>query len=239
MDYDSFKTNPRLYTDQPLASGAALTLESDQAHYLAHVMRLKAGDAIRIFNGRDGEYHAVITALKKNAAELECREQLKTQPPASPVMHLLFAPIKKHRMDFLVEKAVELGVTDLSPVIADHTEIRKVNEARLRAQITEAAEQCERLDMPRLHAPAPLKTRLAGWDPQMPLFWCFERLGGKAQIPGSAKGHAFLIGPVGGFSANETEFLQNLPFIRPVSLGPRILRAETAALACLALANTQ
>lgn len=231
MGHDYSKL-PRLYTAAALAAQRPFALEEAQAHYFRAVLRQQEGDAFRVFNGCDGEFLAKITKLGKKENEALTLEKIKPQPPKSPELHLLFAPIKKQRMDFLVEKAVELGATGLHPVITDRCEIRKINEARLRAQIIEAAEQCERMDIPVLHGAMDLPRKLAAL-PANPVIWCTERL--DAPLISSLKGamNAFLIGPEGGFTDQEAALLGKTPGISPASLGDTIFRSETAAVFCL------
>jgi len=203
-------------------------------------MRRKPGDQLRLFNGRDGEWLATLETLDKKAAIAVPVRLLRPQPQQNRQVHLLFAPLKKARMDILIEKATELGVTHLHPVLTRNTEVRQINEDRLRAQIIEAAEQCERLDIPAL---VPIKdlTALAGWDKTIPLYACIERREGLPLLHVCKFGDtmAFLIGPEGGFSEDEAEKLAALPFISAVSLGDTVYRAETAALVCLALAGAR
>ncbi|HOO81309.1 MAG TPA: 16S rRNA (uracil(1498)-N(3))-methyltransferase [Alphaproteobacteria bacterium] len=233
---DTHKT-PRLYIDQPLNAGKDVILETPQAHYLKSVLRFEKGTPVRVFNGRDGEWLATISALEKKSAVLTLTNQLARQPVQPQPLHLLFAPIKKHRMDFLIEKAVELGVTDLTPVITAHTQTRKINEERLHAQIIEAAEQCERMSLPTLHKVETLPGALQKWNQQIPVYWAAERLKNTPHIKEIISPEAFLIGPEGGFSEQESDFLQTQEIVRPISLGKNILRAETAALFCLSHAN--
>ncbi len=235
---DNTHKMPRLYVTAALKAGQSFAPDEAQVHYLRNVMRLEEGEYVRCFNGKDGEFTAKIETLGKKNAQLLAERQLKPQPTNAPRIHLLFAPLKKHRMDQIIEKTVELGVTDLHPVITAHTEVRSLNEERLLAQIVEAAEQSERLDMPTLHPINDLKTKMANWDKAQPLFWGAESEKDAApRLMQDLKAAAFLIGPVGGFDKAEDQFLSALPFIRPVSLGPRVLRAETAAIMCLVLAN--
>ncbi len=222
---------PRLYVSADLQTGASVVLPDNQAHYLKNVMRTGVGDAVRLFNGRDGEWHATIQSFDKKKAVLTLESQTRPQPPPRRPVHLLFAPIKKARFEWLIEKAVELGATDLHPVITNRTEVRQINAERTMAQIIEAAEQCERLDVPVLNDIMPLKARLGSWPQDIPLLVGLERADAmplKNALP-AAGPLAFLIGPEGGFSAEEREYPGNLPFLKPVSLGPDILRAETAA----------
>lgn len=228
---------PRLYLDVPVSAGADLELSADQVHYITTVMRRRDGAAIRVFNGRDGEWATTVRQTGKKTAVLEVGDQLCPQPAASAPARLLFAPIKKARMDILIEKAVELGVTDLYPVMTNNTEVRDTKPERVQAQIIEAAEQCERLDLPRLHPQVALE--------KLPVLWGHStvHVGLERQndtpllqslLPELAD-FAVLIGPEGGFTAEEGRFIrQNQPF-SAVSLGDGILRSETAALYALSL----
>jgi 16S rRNA (uracil1498-N3)-methyltransferase len=203
---------------------------------LRSVLRKNAGDTIRVFNGRNGEWLAVLHTVDKKNVTVALEKQMRPQPAPTPDIHLLFAPIKKSRMDFLIEKAVELGATRLRPVITHNTEVRTLNDDRIVAQMTEAAEQCERLDRPAYARPVKLEDALAAWPAEIPLLACLERTGAKPvreAVPRD-KPCAVLIGPEGGFTKHEIKWLLALPFIVPVSLGPAILRSETAA--CYALA---
>lgn len=238
MSNDLLKA-PRLYVTAGLTEGSNIILPETQGHYLKNVMRLSAGDDVRIFNGRDGEWHARVEMLDKKKSSLTPVSQVRAQSASRRPIHLLFAPIKKARLDWLIEKTVELGVTDLHPVISQQTDVRQMNQERTEAQIIEAAEQCERLDIPHLHELAPLKSKLGNWSGDIPLFVAMERAGApllKDVLPATGS-VAFLIGPEGGFSAEEREWPGNLPFLKPVSLGPDILRSETAAAYVLAAAH--
>lgn len=238
MSNDLSKSS-RLYVHADLHSDAGVSLPDDQAHYLKNVMRATVGDSVRLFNGRDGEWHGVIDTLDKKKAVLSLSAQIREQPAPRRPVHLLFAPIKKARMEWLIEKSVELSVTDLHPVITHHTEVRDINHERTLAQIIEATEQCERLDIPHLHELRPLKNVLGDWPKDIPVMIGLERA--DAPILGDilpAQGPlAFLIGPEGGFSAEEKSWPDSLPILKPVSLGPDILRAETAACYVLVAAS--
>lgn len=234
----AFEKAPRLYVTADLGDGHTFHLDESQTHYVRNVMRIKDGGALRVFNGRDGEFGAELISISKKSVETRCIQKLQQQPATTPRIHLLFAPLKKHRMDQVIEKTVELGVTDLHPVITAHTEVREINEDRLRAQMIEAAEQSGRLELPTLYPPQNLKTKIAGWDPALPLFWGAETKKDEAQtLSQASRAAAFLVGPVGGFSPEECDFLTRQDFVKPVSLGPRVLRAETACIYCLVLAN--
>ncbi len=234
-----YKT-PRLYVDADFALGGAVRLEAGQNHYLRNVLRKREGDALRVFNGRDGEWLARVLTLGKKAGELELEGCLRSQPDpaAAPKVHLYFSPIKKQRMDVMIEKAVELGVSDLRPVIMHRSVMRNINEERMRAQIIEAAEQCERMDIPALEPARQMDEVIAGLS--QPLFACIERDGAALPLAECEFGDnvAFLVGPEGGFEEREIAQLQACGNVIPVSLGGNILRAETAAIACLvAFAN--
>ena len=236
-------TSIRLFVDLPLRAGESMTLEEKQAHYITQVMRLKAGNALLLFNGKDGEWLAEITEVKKRSTLCRIIQQMKPQHH-SPDIALVFAPIKLGRIDYLVEKATELGVRELYPVKTERTIVTRLNDDRLRAHMIEAAEQTERLDVPLLHDFKPLYAALETWDASRPLFFCDES-GSGASIHtyftnekntaalGLKKKYGILIGPEGGFSSTEQAYISALPFTVPLSLGPRILRADTAALAAL------
>lgn len=230
-----FTKCPRLFVAADLAPSRTLELEGPQHHYIHHVMRMQEGDGLRLFNGRHGEWGAAIVQTGKRRVSLEIKSKLKDQPAQAQGVHLLYAPIKKNRLDFLIEKAVELGVTDLHPVITARTEVRKLNAERLQAQITEAAEQCERLDMPRLHPEMAADLALARWDTEIPVYACIERDGDALPLSDIVQAGpcAFLVGPEGGFDPAECERFARHGFLKPVSLGQNILRAETACVAAL------
>lgn len=229
---------PRLYIPT-LSCAEALTFEiaGAQAHYLLSVMRIKTGDRLDIFNGSEGEWQAEVIHVEKKALAARLLQQTKTQKNA-PDLHLYFAPIKLGRIDWLVEKATELGVCALHPISTQRTIVTRINEERLRAHIVEAAEQTERLDIPSLSPLMPLEEALRHYPVHRPLLFGDEQGGGhdirnvleEYTAPSSL---AILIGPEGGFSAQEITGLRALPFARGVTLGPRILRADTAALAAL------
>ena len=227
----------RLYVDSPLAEGQAVGLDHERAHFLRHVLRLDKGDAVAVFNGRDGEWLAAIDGFGKGWCSLAVAEQRRPQADG-PDLWLLFAPIKRGRIDFVAEKASELGVSRLWPVFTRRTDPSRVNLERLRANAIEAAEQCERLTVPDLAEPVPLARALADWPEGRRLYLCAET--GQARPiaaavqdggPGPA---AVLVGPEGGFAQSELDEVSKLPFVVPVGLGPRILRADTAVVAALA-----
>lgn len=241
---------PRLYVAPDLSEGADILIDGDQAHYLTRVLRLGVGDPVRIFNGRDGEFEANVAAVTKSTARLVLVKRLREQA-GTPDLWLLFAPLKKARTDFVVEKAVELGAAEVVPVITERTDADTVRVDRLGRLAVEAAEQTERLDVPPVREAVKLPALLAGWNPGRVLIYADEAgdeggkpWGGEAGKAGPIADvlrdlgdgpAAILIGPEGGFSPTERKRLRELPFVRPVGMGPRILRAETAAVAALAL----
>ena len=233
---DCFKY-PRLFVESDLAENAQITLTTDQLHYLKNVLRQKPGDHVRIFNARNGEWIATTETLDKKTGTLKSTEQFKPQPEDEKPLHLLFAPIKKKNMDFLIEKAVELGVTDLRPIITARTQNTKINEQRMHARLIEAAEQCERLTIPKFHTAQPLQDLIKNWNPEQTIHWCAERFENTALLSDCPDAGTFLIGPEGGFDDTETAHLQNAPFIQPIDLGDQILRAETAGIFCLSFAK--
>ncbi|MEQ8406457.1 MAG: 16S rRNA (uracil(1498)-N(3))-methyltransferase [Oceanicaulis sp.] len=296
---------PRLFLDAPFSAGARLDLDKDQAHYLVNVMRRNAGDTVRVFNGRDGEWRASISEASKRRASLHLLEQTRDQT-AAPDLHLFFSPVKKARTDFIVEKATELGAAVITPVMTRRTMADRVRTDRLTALVREAAEQTERLDLPPVGEPVSLTQMLKGWDAERKLIFCDEAgdedgvpWGGEAgraqpileallshaphptpalpsrgvrdaarspntlsddadqqasqdaskqrSSPPSAEGEgrnggraapqkwAILIGPEGGFDPAERALLRGQPFVVPVTLGPRILRADTAVAAAMSV----
>ena len=232
------KIATRLFVDVPLAVGAAVELAQAQAHYLKHVMRLGEGDVVALFNGRDGEVRARIESFGKRTGQVTIEQRLRAQE-IEPDLWLVFAPIKRARIDYLIEKATELGVSALLPVITRHSMVERLNLERLRAHAIEAAEQSERLTVPVLHEPRPLDAVLGAWDAARRIVLCDESGTGPpiaAALSGqNAAGWAVLVGPEGGFAETELDAIRKLPFVSAVSLGPRILRADTAALAGLAV----
>lgn len=238
----SGKPRARLYVGgSALGAGCMLAIEEGQAHYLLSTLRLREGEQVMVFNGRDGEWLATAQEIRKKSLSLRVAVQRAGQKYC-PDIGLLFAPVKNEKIDFMVKRAVELGVSFLQPVMTRHTIVSRVNLSRLRANAIEAAEQCERMDVPELREPAPLLDMLGSWDTARTLLYCDESGKGaplKQLLPvlPPQKPCAVLTGPEGGFSREEQERLRSLPFVKAMSLGPRILRAETAALA--ALANVQ
>ncbi len=227
----------RLHTEHDLAFEQPVALTTPQVHYLRNVMRSSPGDTVILFNGRDGEWSARIETLAKNAGSLISTEKRRDQiQELGP--WLLFAPIKRTPLDFLVQKSVELGAAALQPVITDHTNTARIKVDRLRANAIEAAEQCERLTVPEVHDMEKLSVLLENWPVDRHLIVCAEC--GKVQCieetlraaPDNTK-WGILIGPEGGFSSSELDLIDSYSFTSLVGLGPRILRAETAALAAL------
>ena len=229
----------RLCVADDLAPGATLACSAGQGHYLRRVLRLSPGDAILLFNGRQGEWRAELLPGTAPAA-LIVREQVRPQT-GGPDIDYLFAPLKRARLDYMVQKATEMGVARLRPVLTRHTTPERVNLMRMRANAVEAAEQCGILRLPELHAPERLQSVIAGWDVARTLIFCDEasRAGDPlASLGALSRGPlGVLVGPEGGFAADERALLARQSFVVPISLGPRILRADTAAVAALALLN--
>ena len=228
----------RLYVESALSAGAAVPASEAQAHYLLHVMRRAAADLVTLFNGRDGAWRARVQIPSKRQVVFAVEDQVRAQEPA-PDLWLAFAPVK--RIDVIVEKASELGVSSLMPVMTRHTDVSRVNVERLSAIAIEAAEQCERLSVPAIEPPQTLEAFLADWPAARPLYF-LDETGKGSPIADVLRDHAapeaagcgFLVGPEGGFAQSELDALGQLPSATGVSLGPRILRAETAAIAALA-----
>lgn len=228
-------STPRLFVPAPITAGPRI-IEGAQAHYLAQVMRAKAGDPVLIFDGESGEWLALVGDIGKRALTLDVREQ-RRPVEAVPDLWLCAAPLKKGRIDWLAEKTCELGAARLVPVITQRTIVDRLNGERLRAHMIEAAEQCGRTAVPDLAEPVKLAAMLRDWPADRALFFADESGGAPAAEamaarPGPA---AILIGPEGGFTDDERAAIRALPAAVPVSLGPRILRADTAAAAALAL----
>ena len=227
----------RLYVEHPLGPGQPVPLAGDQAHYLFNVMRLGPGAAVVLFNGRDGEWRAEVATVGKRGGGLICLAQTRPlQMP--PDLWLLFAPIKKARTDFIVEKATEMGVARIVPVQTAHTNSERIRQDRLQAHAVEAAEQCGGTYVPAVTELMALDRVLADWPQDRRILWCDEALlGARAALlrDGVRGPWAILIGPEGGFSEAERGRLGAMPQVVPASLGPRILRADTAAVAALTL----
>jgi 16S rRNA (uracil1498-N3)-methyltransferase len=230
----------RLYVASGLASGVETELDRAQAHYLRTVLRLDTGAAIAAFNATDGEWLCRVAEFGKRGARLSVEAQLRApEPEAEPDLWLLFAPIKRARLDWLVEKGTELGVTAFVPVWTARTQVERVNLERLRAHAIEAAEQSERVSVPEIRAPEALQRVLASWPSGRRLILCDESGAGEpisdaaGRLP--ARPVALLIGPEGGFDETELDAFGKLSFVTRVGLGPRVLRAETATLAAVAV----
>ena len=229
-------TLPRLYIDEPLSENTTFDMEKDQAHYLRGVLRKGVGDNVRVFNARDGEWRAMLYVTGRRGARLAVKEKLRG-PASVPDITLLFTPVRKHRTAFIIEKATELGVKTFQPVLTARTQFPRLNVEKARLQAIEAAEQTERLDVPEIRAAKPLLDVLSAWG-DTPILFADEA--GEtaraadvcAKLPAPV---AILIGPEGGFTAAERTELRAMPNVHPVTLGPRILRADTAAAALLSV----
>jgi 16S rRNA (uracil1498-N3)-methyltransferase len=234
--------SPRLYVEAPLEGGTLVPLAAAQHHYLTHVLRLKAGGRVLVFNGRDGEWEAVLEAGKRAAA---LRVGAKTREQTQPTdLHYLFAPLKAARLDYMVQKAVEMGASRLQPVLTRRSQVARVNVARMRANAIEAAEQCGILSLPQIEEAEPLSRLLADRQPARYLVFCDEDadLGDPLAALAAVPPHsplAVLVGPEGGFAEDERAALLRLPKLVRLALGARILRADTAAVAALALVQAK
>jgi 16S rRNA (uracil1498-N3)-methyltransferase len=232
-------SKPRLFVDTALASGETVALERSQSNYLGNVLRLSAGETILVFNGRDGEWQASI-AGRKRPDSLEIVAQTRIQDRL-PDLAYVFAPLKHARLDYMVQKAVEMGVSSLQPVLTRFTQVSRVNSERMRANVIEAAEQCGILSITDVAEPVTLDRYLTGRKPQRLLIFCDEAADSANPLQAlqsdaaASAGIDVLIGPEGGFAEEERALLLRQPQILRLSLGPRILRADTAAVAALAL----
>lgn len=240
---------PRLFVSLSIAQAVLVELLEGQHQYLTRVLRLKENDSVRLFNGHDGEWLGTIAKVSKKSTELQLERQIRPQTAITPVT-LAFAPIKKSQTEWLIEKATELGVTTLQPIITEYSQNRPHNFERWRRIAVEAAEQSERLCLPTIKALLSLEDILKQWPDKKPIIYCDERGHDHTKIWGGEKGRAppmlsvlaemhegepiILIGPEGGFSPEERERIRALPNGYPVNLGPQILRAETAAITALA-----
>jgi 16S rRNA (uracil1498-N3)-methyltransferase len=236
---------PRLFLASPICGGARLPLADPQIHYLIDVLRLKPGHEVLIFNGQDGEWLSRLEREGRRSVHLAVADRVRPQPPA-PDLHYLFAPLKRARLDYMVQKAVEMGVSRLQPVLTRHTQAERVNTGRMRANAIEAAEQCGILSLPEIAEPAGLADAIAALDGARLLVFCDEAADVADPIAalsavrgpsgvGAAIPLAVLIGPEGGFADDERAMLRERGGVVRLALGPRILRADTAAVAALAL----
>ena len=230
----------RLFVKFKLECGAEIALPKDQAHYLGNVLRLKPGDRLLLFNGKDGEWCAELAAIRRKEAQVLIEHQTRPQE-AGPDLHYLFAPLKRARLDYMAQNATEMGVSALRPVITRHTVAERINTDRLLANAIEAAEQCGILRVPEIMEPEKLSKLIGNWDQERLLIFADEAAPHASPIealkacrPGPL---AVLIGPEGGFEREERTALLAKPFVLPISLGPRVMRADTAAIAALALVN--
>lgn len=234
----------RLFVQVPLSAGAQITLDQDQSHYLRNVMRRQPGDRVGLFNGTDGEWRAIIDTVGKRSTKLHVTDRIQAQWYNTDLW-LLFAPVKRARIDYIAAKATELGVAEIHPVLTDHTNVSRVNCARLHANAVEAAEQCGLVSVPEVHSPVPLGALLDNWPGTRRIMYCDETGNGPPAVDAlrQATGKtaekqtpwAVLIGPEGGFSKAEQDRLRVMPQALAVSLGPRIMRADTAAVCALAV----
>ena len=229
-------STPRLHLETHLAASLEIEAEPGQAHHLGAVLRRGAGDAVAVFNARDGEWAGRITALRKDRCRIALEAQSRAPAP-EPDLRLMVAALKRDAMDWLVEKTTELGVAAIHPVLTRRSVADRVNQARLAAIARGAAEQCERLSLPVIHAAMPLHAVLGSWD-GTPIFMAAERSGADP-LPNALAGQrlplGLLIGPEGGFDRAELDAARSYPFVKTIGLGPRILRAETAAVTGLAI----
>ncbi|MCC5965642.1 MAG: 16S rRNA (uracil(1498)-N(3))-methyltransferase [Natronohydrobacter sp.] len=239
MDSDSLRAKIRLYVDQPLGQGQPVALSQPQAHYLANVLRKGPGTPLALFNSRDGEWRAELAEINKRGAVAICKA-LAAPQRMPPDLWLVFAPIKKARTDFIVEKAAELGAARILPVQTEFTNSERIRQDRLQAHAVEAAEQCGGTYVPKVAELQPLGRLLDHWPTGRALIWADEMLADQStlsELPAAPA--AILIGPEGGFSDTERNRLRGMEHVHPLALGPRILRADTAAVAALTLWQSQ
>ncbi len=230
----------RLFIDHDLNHGNIYSCSPSQNNYLINVLRLKTNSQIFVFNGKDGEWLATIEIVKKNSCQLVISEKVRDQE-YGPDIEYLFAPVKRSRLDYMVQKATELGVKSIQPVVTRHTIVDRIKEERLKANVIEAAEQCGILHIPEVLGIEKLEKILDQWNKQKTLIYCDESAPVKNPIKALqsiSKGPVtILVGPEGGFNHQEQERLRSLSFVTAISLGPRIMRADTAAVAVLSLVN--
>lgn len=234
------KTTPRLHLEAELSADRDIPLSREQGHYLAHVLRLVPGDAVEVFNGTQGAWAAYVTEAGRKAVSIRC-ERLISEVMPPPDIDYLFAPLKHARLDYMVQKATELGVRRLRPVMTARTIAERVNLERMKANAVEAAEQCNLVFVPEVLQPVPLPKLIGDWDPSRRLIFCDEtaaRANPLQALAGLATPAAVLVGPEGGFTDEERRLLKAQPFVTAISLGPRILRADTVAIAALAVVQS-
>ena len=231
------KTTPRLHIEETLSATREIVLSREQAHYLTGVLRLSAGDAVRAFNVRDGEWLAYLATVTKKSVSLRC-ERLVAEAKLPPDVDYIFAPLKHARLDYVVQKATELGARRLRPVMTSRTVVERVNLDRMRANVIEAAEQCNLVHIPEVLEPEKLEKILAAWEKGRSLVYCDETktaLNPLESLKTLKTPSAVLVGPEGGFTGEEKSLLKSLDFVIPISLGPRTMRADTAAIAALTI----
>ena len=236
--------SPRLFVDAALGPGGEVPLAREQANYLVNVLRLKPGGDVLVFNGREGEWRAQLAAANKKGATLRIVERTREQT-AAPDLHYVFAPLKHARLDYMVQKAIEMGAARLLPVLTRHTQAERVNLARMRANAIEAAEQCGILNLAEIAEPVKFDAFVRGWAADRLLVFCDEDADVKDPVAALAAARgggiagplpvSVLIGPEGGFPEDERAALLKLPNVIRLALGPRILRADTAGVAALSL----
>lgn len=229
---------PRLFLTSPLALGISQDATAEQFNYLVNVLRMDDSNHLLVFNGRDGEWIANLSFPSRKKLLITPVEQVRPQPPRSD-LHFLFAPLKAGRLDYLVQKAVEMGAGNIRPVLTQHTQVHRLGIDRLQANVIEAAEQCGILSVPKVGDPEKLDELLDDWDASRRIIFCDEDAATQNPVArlGSVreKKLAVLVGPEGGFSETERTLLRSLDFVTPIPLGPRILRADTAAVAAMAV----
>jgi 16S rRNA (uracil1498-N3)-methyltransferase len=231
------KTTPRLFLDAALAPQAEIKLATEQAHYLVHVLRLQPGDPVHVFNGTQGEWLAYLVSTTKKASMIRCEQQRGLARPP-PDIDYVFAPLKHARLDYMIQKATELGARRLRPVMTARTIAERVNLDRMRANAIEAAEQCNLVFVPDVLEPVTLNKLIASWPAERTLIYCDETAAIADPLKALAKVRvpaAVLVGPEGGFTEDERILLKRQPFVTPIAMGPRIMRADTAAIAALTL----
>jgi len=230
----------RLFVANPLDAALEITLSHAQTHYLLHVLRLSEGARLLVFDGKNGEWRAEVVAAKKSGCSIRLIEKVRGQTAAQDI-HYAFAPLKQGRLDYMVQKAVEMGASVLQPVLTAHTAVSRLNAERMKANAIEAAEQCGILTLPEIAAPLKLETLVKTCEKDRTVVFCDERaeISSPLEALEKLKGRKVtaLIGPEGGFSLSEREELLSKTFVCPISLGPRVMRADTAAVAVLALLN--